>query len=207
MKTPLLRKCFLGILVAMLLTGLGGYALSAGGGVTQTYKSANQPLDSAKQVASDLTLPLKTVMVMEPYQGGAFWVETRKDKMERFRCSRCHDNKPVFSEKAKEVAHGEIKLVHGSKSKPLNCYTCHHKEERDSLETEKGEKVDMDHSYQLCGQCHFRQKKDWVGGAHGKRIKYWAGQRVVMACTSCHDPHSPRFAQRWPKTYSSPTAK
>ncbi len=54
----------------------------------------------------------------------------------------------------------------------------------------RGQKIDFDHSYQLCGQCHFRQKRDWLGGAHGKRETYWAGERVVRNCTSCHNPHS-----------------
>jgi cytochrome c2 len=46
-----------------------------------------------------------------------------------------------------------------------------------------------------------------VGGAHGKRISYWAGQRVVKNCTACHDPHSPRFKKRWPVIYSPPLSK
>jgi formate-dependent nitrite reductase cytochrome c552 subunit len=105
------------------------------------------------------------------------------------------------------MAHGEIVLHHGSQARPLSCYTCHNKEVRDFLVTEQGTKIDMDHSYQMCGQCHFRQKKDWVGGAHGKRISYWAGKRVVKNCASCHDPHSPRFKKRWPVIYSPPLSK
>ena len=46
-----------------------------------------------------------------------------------------------------------------------------------------------------------------VGGAHGKRLSYWAGQRVVTNCASCHNPHSPRFEKRWPVTYSPPYKK
>ena len=102
----------------------------------------------------------------------------------------------------KRDAHGEIVLNHGSEARPLSCYTCHKKDERDFLITEEGTKIDMDHSYQMCGQCHFRQKKDWVGGAHGKRVSWWAGDRVVKNCTSCHDPHAPRFKKQWPETYS-----
>jgi hypothetical protein len=145
--------------------------------------------------------------VTEKYQGGRFRAETRKDKIQRFKCSQCHNNKPVRIALAAEMAHGEIVLNHGSEARPLSCYTCHKKDERDFLVTEQGTKIDMDHSYQMCGQCHFRQKKDWVGGAHGKRISYWAGQRVVKNCTGCHDPHSPRFKKRWPATYSPPLSK
>jgi formate-dependent nitrite reductase cytochrome c552 subunit len=175
--------------------------------VVQTYKNATAPFDDQKQVDAVLPLALKTVQVTERYPGGRFWTETRKDKLERFSCSQCHNNKPVTVRRAAEVAHGAIVLNHGSQDRPLACYTCHNKDERDFLVTEQGEKVDMDHSYQMCGQCHFRQKKDWVGGAHGKRISYWAGQRVVKNCTACHDPHSPRFEKRWPKTYSPPLSK
>jgi hypothetical protein len=127
--------------------------------------------------------------------------------VERFKCSQCHDNKSVSVARAAEMAHGDIRLNHGGQLKPLSCYTCHNQAERDFLMTEAGETVDMDHSYQMCGQCHFRQKKDWVGGAHGKRVSYWAGRRVVKNCTSCHNPHAPRFEKRWPATYSPPYKK
>jgi len=109
--------------------------------------------------------------------------------------------------RAAEIAHGNITLDHGGQDKPLSCYTCHKKDDRNFLVTEEGSKIDMDHSYQMCGHCHFRQKKDWMGGAHGKRVSYWAGTRVVKTCTSCHDPHSPHFEKRWPKTYSPPLVK
>ncbi|MGB5884125.1 MAG: hypothetical protein WBG28_08515, partial [Desulfobulbales bacterium] len=68
----------------------------------------------------------------------------------------------------------------------------------------EGKQIDFDHSYLLCGQCHFRPKRDWLGGAHGKRVTYWAGKRVVMNCTSCHNPHSPAFKTKMPETYSLP---
>ena len=191
----------------MLLFFAAGLAYSTEGGVVETYKNATAPVDDEKQVDAALSLPIPSVLVTERYQGGRFRTETRKDKMQRFKCSQCHNNKPVRVEKAAEIAHGEIVLNHGSEARPLSCYTCHKKDERDYLITEQGTKIDMDHSYQMCGQCHFRQKKDWVGGAHGKRISYWAGQRVVKNCASCHDPHSPRFKKRWPAIYSPPLSK
>jgi len=207
MKTPTLKNCLWGILAALLLIFPAHPAYSAEGGVVQIYKNATAPFDDKEQVDADLSLPIKTVRVSEKYQGGRFWTETRKDKIQRFSCSQCHNNKPVSITRAAEIAHGEIVLVHGSETRPLSCYTCHDNDERDFLVTEQGMKVDMDHSYQMCGQCHFRQKKDWVGGAHGKRISYWAGRRVVKNCTACHDPHSPLFEKRWPKTYSPPLSK
>jgi formate-dependent nitrite reductase cytochrome c552 subunit len=207
MKKTIYKKCLTGIIALLLVIFAGWTAHSEQSGVTQVYKNANAPFDAEKSVNSVLPLPDDNVLVRSRYQGGLFWTETRKDKVERFKCSQCHDNKPVSVAQAAEMAHGDIRLNHGGQLKPLSCFTCHSKEERDFLMTEAGETVDMDHSYQMCGQCHFRQKKDWVGGAHGKRVSYWAGKRVVKNCTSCHNPHAPRFEKRWPVTYSPPYKK
>jgi ribosomal protein L34E len=207
MKTPTQKKC-LGALFSLLLVIVSAWtAFSDRGGVTQIYKNAQAPFDDQMRAESIIALPQDTVLVRTPYQGGRFWTQTRKDKIQRFKCSQCHNNKPVGIARAAEIAHADIRLNHGNPDKPLSCYTCHNKEERDFLVTEAGTKIDMDHSYQMCGQCHFRQKKDWVGGAHGKRLSYWAGQRVVTNCASCHNPHSPRFEKRWPVTYSPPYKK
>ena len=201
------KPVILGALMALVvLLCFQSSAISSEPGVTQKYKSATSPLNqSVDTTVTDL--PKHTVQVSNRYQGGRFWTETRKEKMERFKCSQCHNNQPVTIANAAKTAHGDVALKHGSKDKQLSCFTCHNREARDELVSEGGERVDMDHSYELCGQCHFRQKKDWVGGAHGKRIGYWTGKRVVKTCTSCHNPHSPRFEKRWPVTYSSPTAK
>ena len=201
------NKCLRLILSLMFVLTAGWTVNADQSGVTEIYKNANAPFEDRVSATSIIALPPDTVMARTAYQGGRFWVETRKDKMTRFKCSQCHNNKPVNIAKAAEVAHGDIRLNHGSPQKPLPCYTCHNKEERNFLVTEAGTKIDMDHSYQMCGQCHFRQQKDWVGGAHGKRISYWAGQRVVKNCASCHNPHSPRFEKRWPATYSPPYEK
>jgi hypothetical protein len=204
MKTPTFRVHLLGVMLALAIILSGLYAYSDRGGVTQIIKEATAPFNDEKRFDSDLTIVEKTVLVKIKYQGGAFWTETRKDKIERYQCSQCHKNKTVTVAQASEMAHGDITLVHGGQQKPLSCFTCHDEDNLDFLLTEAGVNIDMDHSYQMCAQCHFRQSKDWVGGAHGKRISYWAGKRVVQNCTSCHDPHSPRFEKRWPKTYSPP---
>lgn len=206
MKTPAFKNCLIGILPALLVIFSGWYAYSGQGGVVQTIKKATAAFNDEKKVDAVPPLPDDSVLVKEKYQGGLFWTQTRKDKIKRYKCSQCHNNQEVRIAQAAEVAHSDIVQVHGGKE-PLACFTCHNKNERDFLITEKGAKVDLDHVYQMCAQCHFRQQKDWVGGAHGKRISYWAGQRVVKNCTSCHDPHSPRFEKRWPKTYSRPLGK
>jgi len=207
MKTKRLTKYLFGPIAVLLVLFAGWTANSDQGGVTRIYKNANAPFDNETAVDSILELPADTVAVQTPYQGGLFWTESRKDKIERFKCSQCHNNQPVSIAGAADTAHGDIKLDHGGREKPLACFTCHNRQERDFLETEAGVRVDMDHSYQLCAQCHFRQKKDWVGGAHGKRVSHWAGKRVVQSCVSCHNPHSPRFKKRWPATYSPLTQK
>lgn len=195
------------LMAAAWLLFFGGVAAATEGGVTEIAKGATAPFDGEKAVGAVLTLPISTVPVDTQYQGGVFRTVTRKEKMERFRCSQCHNNKPVTVAKSKEMAHGDIAMVHGPEAQPLECLTCHKKDDRDFLVSEKGKRIDMDHSYQLCGQCHFRQKKDWVGGAHGKRMEFWAGERVVQNCAGCHDPHAPLFAKRWPKTFSRPLDK
>ncbi len=207
MKKQTFKSYLFWILPALLLIFSGWKAYSRQGGVVQTFKNATAPFNDEKSIDSLLPLPDNTVMVKTKYQGGLFWTETRKDKIERFRCSQCHNNKKVEIAGAAEMAHGDIVLVHGGREKPFYCFTCHKWDERDFLVTEKGLKVDMDHSYQMCGQCHFREQKDWIGGAHGKRVSFWAGRRVVKNCASCHNPHSPLFEKRWPKTYSRPLGK
>ena len=204
MKIPTLKKGLFGLWAALLVIFSGWVAHSGQGGIVQTIKNANAPFDDKKIADVVLPVPENTVLVKKKYQGGLFWTETRKEKVERYRCSQCHNNRPVKVVRAAEVAHGDVALDHGGLERPLSCFTCHKKDERDFLVTEKGEKLDMDHSYRMCGQCHFRQEKDWVGGAHGKRVATWAGKRVVKNCTSCHDPHSPLFKKRWPRTYSPP---
>ncbi len=201
-RCPFQRKLSLILILSFLIFfGCKEYSEHTGG-VTLTMKEATAPFDDKEIVESIPRIPKNPVLVNTRYQGGFFWTETRHDKIERFRCSNCHNNNEAPIDKAAKVAHGNIVLVHGPENKPLKCFTCHNQDERDFLNTERGTKIEMDHSYQMCGQCHFRQKRDWVGGAHGKRISYWAGKRTVMNCASCHDPHSPKFAKKWPKTYS-----
>lgn len=206
MNTSIVKKGII-LVVAMIAVFSGWCAYSGEGGVEQVIRNATQPLTAVKQNPSVQPLAESVVLVNSRYQGGRFWTETRKDKMVRFRCSQCHNDQIVTEVNAAKIAHGDIQLVHGGEEKQLSCYSCHNREERDYLASETEDKLDMDHSYALCGQCHFRQKKDWVGGAHGKRVTYWAGDRVVKSCTSCHNPHAPRFQKRWPATYSPPNEK
>lgn len=161
-------------------------------------KFDNRAVSLEKQVIQE------TVLSKELNQGESFRVLSRKNMIERYKCTSCHTNKPVTVQQGLLLTHSDVALEHGQDGQALACIDCHHSEERDYLEDKKGRKIDFDHSYQLCGQCHFRQKRDWLGGAHGKRVSNWAGERVVYNCTTCHNPHSPRFKKRYPATYSVP---
>jgi len=207
MRTPMFKKYLLAMIPFLFVIPFVGLAFSADGGVMATINNATAPFDDEKAVDSVPPVPDDTVAVKTSNLERIFRTETRKDKIERFKCSQCHNNKEVKITRAAEMAHGTVVVVHGGQEDPLACFTCHKEDERDFLVTEKGLRVDMDHSYQMCGQCHFRERRDWVGGAHGKRVSYWAGERVVKNCTSCHDPHSPLFEKRWPITYSPPFNK
>jgi len=177
--------------------------MSGSKSVTERLRHATAPFDSMA-VKTAYPLAMKTVEAKERYQGGRFRVLARKQDIHHFRCSVCHNDKPVRVQDGFLFTHSDIKLNHGLGSNQLTCNECHSKSDRDFLVDKEGGKIDFDHSYQLCGKCHFRQKRDWLGGAHGKREKYWAGERVVRNCTSCHNPHSPAFPSRMPTTYSLP---
>ena len=201
------KRCICLIIPAFIVVSAGLEAQAGDEGIVKRIREAVVPVQDSASESLNILLPEDAILAQGEYQGGIFWTDSRKDKISRFKCSGCHNDEKVAVAGAAEMAHGDIALTHGSIEKSLNCYTCHNKENRDFLRSEKSLKIDMDHSYKMCGQCHFRQEKDWKGGAHGKRVGYWAGDRMIMNCTSCHDPHSPRFKKRWPKTYSPPDAK
>ena len=186
------------LLLALLISGCR--ESSSHKGVNETIKMATSPPQIRETMVPAPIGP--TVLVKSRYARGVFFAETRKDKIERFLCSSCHNQQVVQRENAQEIVHGNIKLVHGAVDDEGACETCHNLENRDYLASEANRTIDFDHSYQLCGQCHFSQEKDWAGGAHGKRVANWEGKRVVKNCTGCHSPHSPKFEKRWPATSS-----
>lgn len=203
-----------GLLTSIMMTAavllLFCPALASAAGKESVLKKIEDAATPYDAMAIDSVRPITspTVIAREKDQHGSFRVLARKDTIGRFRCSNCHSSdKPESLARAGAVlTHGNIQLNHGRASS-LACIDCHHPDDRDYLEDKKGNKIDFDHSYQLCGQCHFRQKSDWLGGAHGKRAGYWAGERVVFNCTTCHNPHSPKFAKRFPATYSPPITR
>lgn len=200
---PRLELLFLGVIPFFIIAFLSGCdSVSNHQGVMELVRSAETPVQQNTETVPVSPEPL--VLVREQADGKRFYTRTRKDKMERFQCSSCHNGDKAAINEAKEVAHGNIILRHAAARTPDACDTCHNMQDRDLLNTGTGTKVDFDHSYQMCGTCHFRQKSDWIGGVHGKRIQNWEGTRAVFNCTGCHNPHSPRFTKRWPTTFSQP---
>ena len=157
-------------------------------------------------------------------QGEAFRVATRAGDLVtppvQAPCSQCHDpEKPGRITMPPGVpldargAHWQVTTAHGSA--PLACASCHAPEDPARLrvptvvaalsEDDPSEAVwALEHSYRVCGTCHFSQLRDWAGGAHGKRLAGWGGPRVVAPCTACHDPHAPGLPVRLPATTSPP---
>lgn len=146
---------------------------------------------------------LKTIEVTE--DGQTFSILSRKDKITSFACSECH-TKPLPEKLDSKKAHWNIQMHHADEN-TMNCRTCHDTSNPDSLLSLTGRKIDFEKSYLVCSQCHQKQKKDWSGGAHGKRIGGWAPPRVSQTCVGCHNPHAPGFEPRWPASFNTQKVK
>lgn len=133
--------------------------------------------------------------------GSNFLVPERTSQIELFSCLNCHD-RSIESLKSSELSkykksHWNIS-IHHAPSETMNCLSCHNDQNLNELVSLTKEPISFNKSYNLCGQCHSQQKKDWLGGAHGKRVGGWAPPRVSMTCVNCHNPHDPSFKPRWP---------
>ncbi|WP_369048924.1 cytochrome C [Tenacibaculum sp. UWU-22] len=156
---------------------------------------------SSKKYIEDL----KTVEINE--SGHTFLIPDRKSKIESYACTDCH-TKPLAKMQSKEFkkAHWNIELKHAD-SLTMNCLTCHNGQDMNHLKSLTAESIDFNNSYKLCSQCHQKQYKDWLGGAHGKRIRSWAPPRISMTCVNCHNPHSPSLESRWPARFNTQKIK
>ena len=109
-----------------------------------------------------------------------------------FPCSTCHAGMETNSQKRVLSFHPEIKIQgHGEPQRW--CLDCHDAGKRDKLRLLNNDTVGFSESYLLCGQCHGNILKAWKAGIHGKRTGMWDGPKRYLLCTSCHNPHSPRF--------------
>jgi hypothetical protein len=149
-----------------------------------------------------------------PGEAPAFTVVPRQDRIGKFPCTKCHDNKFVDT-RVRELTeeHTSLTFEHGGGR--FWCYdACHKGTDIDNLVSIRGNPISYDESYKVCGQCHY-QRLDWFFGGHGKRqgawedqreipatadelrvedrsqIGRWGGERVILNCTECHDAHSP----------------
>lgn len=126
----------------------------------------------------------------------AFDVVPEKDKLTFYPCMQCHQAMKPNPQPRKLASPHPAALAHGKGR--IWCLDCHQIDDRNSLHTIRGEKVDFNDAYLICGQCHFNRQKDWYFGAHGKRAVNWQGKRTLFNCTHCHDPHDPLVKPRAP---------
>ncbi|MDW3196778.1 MAG: hypothetical protein R8G66_30665 [Cytophagales bacterium] len=124
-------------------------------------------------------------------------VLTRTKHLTSFPCSNCHTDVSKKLANKEADAHWNIQLNHATGS-VMDCKTCHDLEQPDQLTSLGKTPIDFNHSYQQCAQCHSSQAKDWLGGAHGKRVGGWVKPRTINNCVSCHNPHEPKISSRWP---------
>lgn len=115
-------------------------------------------------------------------------------------CAECHERAGLQDLMPSTTVHLTVHLSHPS-GRLRNCLTCHDPENPGNLSLMDGTTASLDGAYRLCAGCHFTEGEDWARGAHGKRLAGWQGERVVLSCTGCHNPHSPRFPVRRPVTF------
>jgi len=125
-----------------------------------------------------------------------FTVKPLKKKIRN--CERCHGEMQHNTNiRVLEDAPHIDSLNHGNGR--FWCLECHDEVESNKLQTPTGEKVGFADAYLVCGSCHANRQKDWYFGAHGKRVENWDGQRVILGCTNCHEPHEPTLQPYKPK--------
>ena len=135
-----------------------------------------------------------------------FYIPKRTEEMDLYSCAECH-NKPLeqMGSSAGQKAHWDIHLNHADEH-TMQCTTCHDPD-MDNLQSITHTSIDFDRSYNLCGQCHSKEKEDWLGGAHGKSLNGWKSPRVAQTCVGCHNPHNPGFESRLPARYNTQKVK
>jgi len=168
-------------------------------GIMETIK--NQEQDSIAQMNIEgLMEDMKKVLADVSDSARDFYVLERQSMLTSYPCSNCH-NVPLdqlqSQPESEKKAHWNIDLVHAGLD-VMNCNTCHDKNDLNQLTLIEGSAITFDHSYKQCEQCHSTQYKDWLGGAHGKRVKGWGQPKVVNSCANCHNPHQPAILSRWP---------
>ena len=132
------------------------------------------------------------------YGAPEFQVPMRKwEDIPMFPCSDCHKKLEInYTPRELKEKHADLVVDHGNDR--FWCTACHDGKGMDFLASKDGRRIDMDHGYLHCGECHFKAHKDWEYGIHGLRIGMWQGTRVLRTCTECHDAHRPQIALETP---------
>lgn len=111
-------------------------------------------------------------------------------------CSSCHatttPNRDTRDGTQLVQFHQGLHFAHGG----LNCLSCHHAGNYDTLRRADGAAVDFADTMTLCAQCHGRQARDYDRGLHGGMSGHWdlaRGPRERNHCLHCHDAHAPQF--------------
>ena len=173
------RRGLFALMVA-LLPGLLGAGASAAGQTEDT---------------DEVVFPLR----FEGYPAAPpFTVAPPKRRSRLPRCPRCHGEmepdptiRPIPDAPHLDgISHGRGRVW---------CLVCHDEQERGYLRTLTGNKIGSEEAYLQCGACHAAQQKDWYFGAHGKRLENWYGERIILNCIRCHDPHEPTVQPREPR--------
>ena len=91
-----------------------------------------------------------------------------------------------------DLFHQGLTVHHGTNA----CVSCHNPTNYDQLHLADNRAVEFVDVVTLCAQCHGTQYRSYQHGAHGGMTGYWdltRGPRQRNGCTSCHDPHAPKY--------------
>lgn len=184
---PMLVAAGLAILVITLnITGTTAPLAPVGTPADKAYSPKDFPAIYGQDIPRPVAGPADGKQGLYPVPAPPFSDE------KNFPCTSCHDDTmPPDPERRELTMHDEIVLHHDEEHRW--CLDCHDANNRDVLHLASGAPVKFTESYQLCGQCHGTQYRDWRVGIHGKRIGDWSGTKQYLLCVHCHNPHSPRF--------------
>jgi hypothetical protein len=131
-----------------------------------------------------------------------------------FDCYLCHERKKPLTLKFNAEGdvilpseHSDIVMGHGRHKRNNNCFNCHDEVNLELLQTRDGRELKLADSTPLCGSCHGPTYRDWEAGVHGRTSGFWEaslGEADRKGCTSCHDPHTPKFPSREPAPGPNP---
>jgi hypothetical protein len=156
----------------------------------------HRPLRGNPPLADGAPLRDIAAVARRPEDAG-FTVVPRLPSLTWYPCQQCHEVIPANTQRRQLYVPHNASVTHGGAE--FWCHSCHIAEKEEQLQTLIDEPVGFDQAYQLCAQCHYQPRRDWLYGAHGKRVANWQGEREVYSCTHCHDPHNPALRPRAPQ--------